>query len=182
MTDLIAWFLDRAKAELPSRIHSRDTAENGNPEWHRGFESYITDGENGHYAAHHRDDQEYCNHPTLTEKEGGVCPTCDGSDLRVRTRRLLKHPMKAALGRLSRHPVPSGRPRLDSVLWALLVADGDLGLISAALSPKYACMGSPAFVRTWTMTALIKLRGVYREDVPAKEIRKSESQSIAEAA
>ena len=88
--------------------------------------------------------------------------------------------MKSALTRLSKMPVPYGRPRFDKVLWALLVADGNLGMAMQALSGEYACMGNTAFAERWTATALLKLRGVFREDVGYRGI--SENQSIEEAA
>lgn len=63
MTDPCVFFLDRVYAEMPQRIHSRDTADDGAPAWAYAFEAYITDGE-GHWQTGIREDQDHCNHPT----------------------------------------------------------------------------------------------------------------------
>lgn len=38
---LVRWFMDEAAADIPVRLHSRDTAEDGDPEWHASFRSYL---------------------------------------------------------------------------------------------------------------------------------------------
>jgi len=170
-------FLERARDELPARLHTRELDAGGAPEWSRGFSAYLSD--NGSATAI-VESQDFCNHPTLTDAKAH-CPTCDDSGLRVRVRHVHRHPMKSALTRLSKMPVPFGRPRFDKVLWALLVSDGNLGMVRSMLSAEYACMGDEAFAERWTATALLKLRRVYREDVGVYR-GISENQAIAEAA
>ena len=177
----VAWFVDRYAAEIPARIHSRETAENGNPEWHKSFESYVTDGD-GRWATSGRTDQDFCQHPTLANGDG-PCPTCDNTGLREVHRVTFRHPMKRTLHELARLPVPKGRPPLDVVLRALAEHDGDVGFTIAALATTWAFMYQPLKARRWVAHALWECRKTYREDAPAREIRGiSESQSIAEVA
>ncbi|HUS17835.1 MAG TPA: hypothetical protein VM536_22800 [Chloroflexia bacterium] len=177
-------FCDRFRDELPARIHSRDVSEGGGPEWHRGFTRYISDGERGQFSSHVTDEQDHCNHPTLRQAQTDArdCAVCEGTGLRVVTRHLYRFPVKRSLWKLHAWKVPAGRPPFDTLLWALGCADGDLGMTAGSLAPKYPRMADPVFARTWTMTAISCFQRVFREEAPAKVLRKSESQSIAEAA
>ncbi len=180
LPDLVQWFLPRFQAEVPSRTHSRDTAENGNPELAHAFLNYVSDGEKGHWHDTVSESQDYCIHPTVIR---GHCPTCDDTGLRVITRQHYRRPMKRALWLLGRQNVPTGRPRFDTVLWALGVAEGNWQMAAANLSTEYGCMADLGFAGSWTYAALLKLRSTYREDVTARVLRgKSEQQQIAEAA
>ena len=38
---LVRWFMLAAQDDIPVRIHSRETAENGNPEWHARFRAWL---------------------------------------------------------------------------------------------------------------------------------------------
>lgn len=176
MTGALAYFLDRYQAEVPHKMHSRDTAENGNPEWHRAFESWLTDGD-GRWMTHVREDQEVCQHPGVVK---GHCPTCDDSGLRVRVRHIYRHPAKRALERLSRQPVPKGRPPLDITLMVLADHDGDIGLTIAALANVYSFMWTRHATR-WITYALYRFRAAYGEDAPARVLDRSQSQLDAEA-
>lgn len=42
LTDLLAWFRTEVEQAIPQRIHSRDTAEDGDPEWHAAFRAWLT--------------------------------------------------------------------------------------------------------------------------------------------
>jgi hypothetical protein len=128
-----------------------------------------------------RQDSDLCSHPTIADKNG-YCPTCDGSGLRTLERHVYRHPLKRALSEIGKRQVPKGRPKLDAVLWELAVHDGNVQMTIAALAMTYAYMWQPVKARRWISHALWELRGVYREDAPTRVIRKSESQSIAEAA
>ena len=39
---LVRWFMLAAQDDIPVRIHSRETAEDGDPEWHASFRSWLT--------------------------------------------------------------------------------------------------------------------------------------------
>lgn len=39
---LIRWFLRESSDDIPARIHSRSTAEDGDPEWHGSFRAWLT--------------------------------------------------------------------------------------------------------------------------------------------
>lgn len=181
LAHLIVWFLDRFKAEIPNRTHSRDTADDGSPALAHAFEAYVTDGERGKWHETVSDSMDICNHPTLPSK--GHCPTCDDTGLRIVTRQHYRRPMKRALAMVGKHSVPMGRPRFDRVLWALALADGNWQMAATTLSAEYGCMAEPGFAGSWTSVALLKLRSTYREDVPARVIRgRSDAQLNAEAA
>lgn len=201
MKEDVQWFLVRLGAELPVRIHSRDTAENGNPELAHAFLAYITDsdaldGNHGdrpcpdgcrkehRYATVHRTEQDFCNHPTLPPGAKGHCPTCTDTGLRVRVRKVYRNPMTRALRQLAAKPVRAGRPPLDVVLWALAANDGNVGMAIASLCSEWAFMWAPHKARRWMCHALYEVRAAYKEDVPAQELRDriSENQAIAEAA
>jgi hypothetical protein len=51
---LVRWFMDAAQDDSPQRIHSRDTADDGDPEWHPSFRAYLM------------------AHPAATDREGHV--------------------------------------------------------------------------------------------------------------
>jgi hypothetical protein len=38
---LVRWFMDAAADDIPVRLHSRDTADDGDPEWHPRFRAYL---------------------------------------------------------------------------------------------------------------------------------------------
>ena len=38
---LVRWFMLAAQDDIPVRIHSRETAEDGDPEWHASFRSWL---------------------------------------------------------------------------------------------------------------------------------------------
>jgi len=38
---LVRWFMDAAADDIPIRLHSRDTADDGDPEWHPRFRAYL---------------------------------------------------------------------------------------------------------------------------------------------
>jgi hypothetical protein len=179
MTEDLAFFLDRLNAEIPQRIHSRETDDGGNPQWHRAFELWLTDGD-GRWQTMVRDETEFCNHPT--QPNGGHCETCDDSGLRSRVRLTFRNPMKRALHRLGCQPVPKGRPKLNTVLWALAENDGNIDLAIAALRSEYEYFWVERRARGWITHALFELRHEYREDAPARVLDKSESQNMAEAA
>lgn len=164
------------RAELPTRMVSRDLAADGAPAFSRALESYLDDEGQRSVV----DEQQFCNHPTL--KHPGDCPTCENTGLRVVTRYTYRRPMRTALRKLARTPVPKGRPGLHVVIWALAANDGNESLAIGALSKQYAYMFQPIKARRWIGHALWELRAVYREDVPAREIRgKSDAQLDAEA-
>lgn len=169
----IEWFLDRLRAEVPQRLHSRETDDGGYPQWHGSFTAWMLDGEEV------RDEQDICYHPTLIGK--GHCETCDDTGLRIRTRQLYRNPMKRAVRKIGQQPVPKGRPKLDVVLWSLARHDGNVEMAIEALRLESAYMWNVRKARGWIDHALWELRAVYREDAPARII-KSEQQQIAEAA
>ena len=151
----IADFLDAFTAEIPLRMTSRALAGDGGPSMAGQLLAYLSDGENGHWQR-----------------------IPDDVDL---WRERYLRPMRKALADLSRHPVPKGRPQLHVVLWAL-GTHGSVDAAIMALQPEYAWMWQPVKARRWVSHALFELARVYREDVPMRVYRKSESQSIAEAA
>ena len=51
---LVSWYMDAARDRIPARLHSRDTAEDGDPEWHVAFRAYLL------------------AHPSATDREGYV--------------------------------------------------------------------------------------------------------------
>jgi hypothetical protein len=51
---LVRWFMDAARDDIPIRIHSRDTAEDGDPQWHPSFQTWLL------------------AHPAATDREGHV--------------------------------------------------------------------------------------------------------------
>ena len=38
---LVRWFMDEAESAVPVRLHSRDTADDGDPDWHAAFRAYL---------------------------------------------------------------------------------------------------------------------------------------------
>lgn len=176
----LQFYLDRYRAEMPGRIHSREIADDGSPQFSHAFESWLTDGD-GKWNSHVREDQEVCQHPGIVK---GPCSTCDDSGLRVRVRHIYRHPCKRALDRLSKQPVPKGRPPLDITLMCLADHDGNIGLTIAALANVYSYFWSPTKAMRWITGALLAFRAEYREDAPARMLRseKSLSQLEAEAA
>lgn len=182
LAHLIGWYLPRFQAEIPNRTHSRDIADDGAPALAYGFEAYVTDGERGKWHETVSDSMDICNHPTLPGK--GHCPTCDDTGLRIVTRQHYRRPMKRALAMIGKIAVPAGRPKLDTVAWALALADGNWQMAAANLSSEYACMADPGFAGSWTYVALLKLRSTYREDVSPRELRRvvDNKQATAEAA
>ena len=38
---LIRWYISEVKAEMPTRLHSRETSEDGHLEWHRTFRTWM---------------------------------------------------------------------------------------------------------------------------------------------
>lgn len=178
MTDAAQFFLDRYQAEVPTKIHSRDTAENGNPEWHRSFESWLTDGEGG-WQTHSRDDTEFCNHPTRETH----CSVCDGTGLRVKTRHVYRHPAKWTLEtRLKPLRVAKGRPRLDEVLEVFAANDGDYGLTIAALRSTYSIMWDKRLAVRHIDFALREFQRCYVEQPPTYVPGRSDAQLDAEVA
>lgn len=178
MTPDTEWFLARLQAEMPSRIHTRETDDGGAPQWAAQFQSWLTD--NGQMTTV-TVEQDYCHHPTLGGK-AGHCEVCDDSGLRERHRHVLRRPMKAAIRRCGKVDVPPGRPKLDAVLWCLGANGGDFGLTAQALAANHAYMARPSQAMYWIAVALAAVRSRYREDVPARVLPKSESQQIAEVA
>lgn len=177
MTDPAQFFLDRYRSELPSKIHSRDVADDGAPQMAHAFESWLTDGSD-RWQTHVSEDQDHCSHPTRENP----CPTCEGTGLRIRIRSVYRHPVKRALQQLATIPVPKGRPRLDTTLIVLAENDGNLGLTIAALAPQYSYFWNPGKARRWITHALWEFRSAYKEDAPARVLHKSESQQQAEVA
>ena len=51
LAGLIGWFMGEVADDIPVRLHSRDTADDGDPEWHPAFRRYIA----GHPGAYDRD-------------------------------------------------------------------------------------------------------------------------------
>ena len=51
---LVRWFMDAAHDDIPQRIHNRDTADDGDPQWHAAFRAYLL------------------AHPAATDREGHV--------------------------------------------------------------------------------------------------------------
>lgn len=155
MTPDVKWLCDTLRAEIPARIHSRDTDAGGDPAWSHDFESYL-----------------FSPNATLYATDDDLWPT------------RLRYPMKRALAELARKPVPKGRPRLDTVLWTLAAHDGNAEMAIAALKVSNAYMHQPAKARRWVSHALYELRRVYREDAPGRALRvtKSDAQLDAEAA
>jgi len=51
---LVRWFMDEAESAVPVRLHSRDTADDGDPEWHASFRRYIL------------------GHPGITDDDGDI--------------------------------------------------------------------------------------------------------------
>ena len=180
---LTATFVERFRAEIPARLHSRDTSEGGTPEFHRGFLAYLTDGERGRFATHVTDETDHCQHPTLAPGDSD-CPTCEGTGLRTVTRHSYRVPVKRALYKLHGWKVPPGRPPFDTLLWTLGCADGDLGITMGILAAQYPMMADYGFAYAWTLTALRSWQRVFTVDAPAKVLRrdKSENQLAAEAA
>lgn len=38
---LVRWYMDAVGDDIPVRLHSRDTAEDGDPEWHPAFRAWL---------------------------------------------------------------------------------------------------------------------------------------------
>ena len=53
LSALLAWFRTEVESAIPRRIHSRETAEDGDPEWHAQFRTWLT----AHPAQEDRDGQ-----------------------------------------------------------------------------------------------------------------------------
>jgi len=53
LSALLAWYRAEVGATIPQRIHSRETAEDGDPEWHNAFRRWLT----AHPSAEDRDGQ-----------------------------------------------------------------------------------------------------------------------------
>lgn len=173
----LAFFLDRYKSEIPGRIHSRDTAENGNPDWSHAFESWLTDGE-GRWSTSLSEEQTYCEHPTKERP----CPACGDSGLRVRTRHTYRYPAKRALRVLRQIRTPKGRPTLDVLLMALADNEGNYAMTAQALRSQYSVMWEPRRAARLIDFALSEFRRVYRDEPPIHIERRSEAQLNAEVA
>lgn len=176
MTDALSFFLDRYLAEVPVRIHSRDTNEGGGPEWHRSFESWLTDGD-GKWQTGLYDETEHCQHPTNERP----CPACGDSGLRVRIRHTYRHPVKRTLRVLQSVHVPKDRPRLHVVLEVLAANEGNYILTAQALRSEYAFMWDRERATRFINYALTEFRRCYQEH-PALVTDRSDAQLNAEVA
>ena len=54
LAGLVRWFMAAARDDVPLRIHSRDTADDGDPEWHPSFTAWLV------------------AHPAAVDREGHV--------------------------------------------------------------------------------------------------------------
>jgi hypothetical protein len=169
---LVEWFTDRYYGEVPLRLTSRDIADDGAPNWSRAFYRYVT----------HTGKPQIIEEQEACPRHAMPCDFCDGSGLRRRERLVDPFPMKSALWRVGKVPVPKGRPDFRAVLLVLASNMGNVALASAALAADCAYMADQRMATLWILTALKKVKAAYREDVPARVLRKSEAQSIAEAA
>jgi hypothetical protein len=177
MSDDAQWFLERLSAEMPVRIHSRETDAGGDPAWHRAFELWLTDGEH-HWATHVIEDQDYCRHPTT---QGGHCETCDDTGLRIRVRHTFRYPAKRALAALDQIVVPKGRPGYGTTLRTLADNAGYIGFTIVTLRAEYSYFWGANKARRWIAESLTEFRRVYREDAPSPALGKSQAQLDAEA-
>lgn len=196
--ELGEWFLER-RDDPPRKTHQRgvwvdrsDRAASvlGSPDWTHAWTRWL-------YAPPHalmvESFEDVCYH--AGQLPGQPCPSCtvvreDGSVLYttgVVTRHRLRYrwPMRLVIHRLWRSPARPPRPNLGSVLWALMVADGDVGRASTALAVRWPAMADPDFALAVTRQALRRARTLYREDAelirPQGKKPKSDAQLDAEA-
>lgn len=202
LTELLEWFTDRADTP-PLKIHQRgvwidpeDHAGSvlGSPDWTSAWTRWL------HAPPHAVTVEQYedvCFHAGQPPGQTW-CPSCtvhrpDGSVLYStgvvkRTRLRYRWPMRLVLHRLWKTPDRPGRPNMASVLWQLLVADGDMSRAASALAVRWPAMADPVVARTVFYLALRKARRLYREDVDLPLTRrggkkpKSDAQLDAEAA
>lgn len=198
LLELADWFVER-RDEPPRRMHQRgvwvdptDRAGSalGSPDWTHAWTRWL-------YAPPHAvtvdtfDDT--CYH--AGREPGQPCPSCtvvreDGSILYttgVVTRHRLRYrwPMRLVLHRMWRTPARPGRPNPGSVLWALLLHDGDVARAASHLAIRWPVMSDPGRAAGITHLALRRAHRLYVEDVelvrPAGKKPKSDSQLDAEA-
>lgn len=170
-------FCERFSAELPVRIHSRDTDSGGDLDLHPAFLSYVIDGEQG-WQTERGTDLIDCPHPTVVNN--AHCDVCDDTGYRPRFRRSYRRPIKRALRLVSQTWVPKDRPRLDVLLVSLAYNDGNVAATAQALRPSYSYMWSIPRAERFVDYALKELRRVYRDEEDSRP--RSEAQQIAEAA
>ncbi len=202
MQELLEWFLEHADAP-PSKMHQRgiwvdpsDSAGSvlGSPDWTRAWTKWLLAPPNATTVEVYEDT---CYHAGQPPGQAW-CPSCTvrGSDGEVlyttgivkRSRMRYRWPMRLVLHRLWKTPNRPGRPNMASVLWQLLVADGDTGRAASALTHRWPQLSDPTVAMIVITVALKKARRLYQEDVDFKVTRtagrkpKSDSQLDAEAA
>lgn len=201
LEELTEWFLDRV--DQPPRMHRRGIwfdeehagSVLGSPDWTSAWTRWL-------YAPPHavtiETFEDVCYH--AGKRIGEPCRSCtvvtDAGQILYTTgmvkRRRLRYrwPMRLVMHRLWRTPPRPGRPNMGSVLWQLMVADGDVGRASQALSLQWPVMADPDFATGYVSFVLRRARRMYRQDVdllaskPAgrKPRFKSDAQLNAEAA
>ena len=200
----LRWFLSVLETP-PARIHVRGVwsdretglgSKLGSPALHRGFSDLI---ELPAHAGRTESFERPCFHPLVTEADraaGALCPDCGVRDEAGRIitetgtvkgeRTLYRWPVRAAIAKVARIPVPVGRPPLDVTLRSIARAGGDLDAAAEALLVRWPAMGDPRTARAHFDTALIRVRRVFRDDPPARLLprtvgEKSDAQLNAEA-
>ena len=197
-SELAEWFLER-RDDPPRKPHQRgvwvDSTDRagsalGSPDWTHAWTRWL-------YAPPHAvtvdtfDDT--CWH--AGRLPGKPCPSCtvvreDGSILYttgVVTRHRLRYrwPMRLVLHRMTQSSPRPGRPNPGSVLWSLLLHDGDVARASSSLAHRWPQMADPAYAAGYVHLVLRRAHRLYREDVdlirPAGKKPKSDSQLDAEA-
>ena len=200
--ELLDWFLEHADSP-PRKMHQRgvwiDPSDHagsvlGSPDWTSSWTRWLLAPPNATTVESYDDT---CYHAGQLPTEAW-CPSCtvlrpDGKILYStgivsRSRLRYRWPMRLVLHRLWKTPNRPGRPNWASVLWQLLIADGDVGRAASALAHRWPQLADRMLARAVFVTALKKARRLYQEDVEIEVIKtagrkpKSDAQLDAEAA
>lgn len=202
----IRWFIENLD-EVPGRLHRRgvwadpDTGLGsviGSPDLHPTFARWLEAAE----SAKRTERQEVpCPHPGMTESDraaGRLCMACASFDANgrpmtesgriIRTRTIYRWPMRAAMARVRRIPVRSGRPDFALTLLTYARARANAADAASLLASRFPAMGDEAVFMAHLADALRRVRHLYRLDPPNRLLPrtpvddKSDAQANAEAA
>lgn len=191
LANLIAWAREHWD-EPPVRMHSggvEPDSEFGAPRWDERWRRWM-EGIGKYGAAYSTNGTEEasvrCDHPSVqNDSDADQCPDCGGVGRVLVKRGIYRWPMRAALASISNRDVPTGWPRLDSVVWALASSGWSIEALMVVLAPKHPRMGDVTFAVGVVTRALTNCRNAYHQTTKWKRVpesQKSESQRSAEAA
>jgi hypothetical protein len=130
------WFLETLRSEgaVPQRLHAREVAEDGSPEWHREFWRWLTRSPADVVSATERTS---CPHPITLGRPDG-CGLCGGLGVVEGTVTRWKWPLWRALRNLRRSE--KGRRHLvilARIAAGMAVEEGDARAALAAVRARY---------------------------------------------